>query len=248
MSRASRGFRIFGKAIKFLFFIFVFSVIFFLFWRIFSSDNPKSMERLAVNDKLAAAYEQDGNDLYMFNQNLDMITRTEHNYGYFAVTNSVFIPAANQIQITFRYNNSTITHLAEDKELSEVPSRDEDLFDVTLLLATDLTPENTEDDLGNDPDSVKLTRVHASSVTAEKKNLYNYRRFVFDLDEIGVSLEDLLESGELLAVYTDIYYVGDVNYEETTYGTLCIYDHLSGTHEVKLSGADKRALRKYGKN
>lgn len=248
MSRASRGFRIFGKAIKFLFFLFIFSLIFLLFWRVFSSDNPKSMEKLTVNDKLFAAYEQDGNDLYMFNQNLDMITRADHNYGYFAVTNSVFIPSANQIQITFRYNNSTITHLVEDKGLEETPSRDEELFDVTLLIATDLTPENTEDNLGNDPASVKLTRVHASSVTEEQKNLYNYRRLVFDLDDLDISLEELLESGELLAVYTDIYYVGDVNYEETTYGTLCIYDHLATTHEVKLSGADKRALRKYGKD
>ncbi|MBQ2999680.1 MAG: hypothetical protein IJD64_04395 [Clostridia bacterium] len=248
MSRASRGFRIFGKTLKILFFMLIFSVIFFLFWRIFSSDNPKSMEQLSINDKLAAAYEQDGNDLDMFNQNLDMITRADHNYGYFAVTDSVFIPAANQIQITFRYNNSTITHLVEDKGLDETPSRDDDLFDVTLLLATDLTPENTEDNLGNDPASVKMTRVHASSVTADKKNVYNYRRLVFDLDEVGVSLEELLEDGELLAVYTDVYYVGDVNYDEPTYGTLCIYDHLAKTYDVELSGADKRALRKYGKD
>ena len=248
MSRASRGFRIFGKTVKFLFLLLVFSVIFFLFWRIFSSDNPKSMEQLTVNDKLAAAYEEDGNDLYMFQQKLDMITRTERNYGYFAITDSVFIPAANQIQITFRYNNSTITHLAEDKELSETPAREDELFDVTLLLATDLTPENTEDNLGNDPDSVKFTRVHASSVSSDTKNIYNFRRFVFDLDEVGVSLDELLEDGELLAVYTDVYYIGDVNYDETPYGTLCLYDHLAKTYDVKLSGADRRALKKYGKD
>ncbi len=245
MSRASRGFRIFGKTVKILFFLLVFSVIFFLLWRVFSSDDPKSMEQLTVNDKLCAAYEQNGNELYMFRQNLDMITRADHNYGYFAITDSVFIPAANQIQITFRYNNSTIGHLVEDKGLSETPSRDDELFDVTLLLATDLTPENTEDNLGNDPASVKMTRLHASSVTEDTKNIYNYRRFVFDLDEIGVSLEKLLEDGELLAVYTDIYYVGDVNYDETPYGALCIYDHLSPKETVKLSGKDKRALRDY---
>ena len=245
MSRASRGFRLFGKTVKILFFLLIFSVIFFLFWRIFSSDNPKSMEQLTVNDQLAAAYEQDGNDLYMFRQNLDMITRADHNYGYFAITDSVFIPAANQIQITFRYNNSTITHLVEDKDLAETPSRDDELFDVTLLIATDLTPDNDEDDLGNNPDSVKLVRLHASSVEADTKNVYNYRRFVFDLDEIGVSLSELLEKEELLAVYTDVYYVGDVNYDETPYGTLCLYDHLSKIEPVKLSGRDKRALRKY---
>ncbi|MBO5939390.1 MAG: hypothetical protein J6Q82_07875 [Clostridia bacterium] len=203
------------------------------------------MEGLTLNDKVVVAYEEEGDKLSMFNQNLDMITRAKHNYGYFAVTDSVFIPSANQIQITFRYNNSTIEHLAEDKGLSEVPSRESELFDVTLLLATDLTPDNTEDNLGNDPESVKLTRVHASSVTSETQNLYNYRRLIFDLDEIGVSMEELLERGELLAVYTDIYYIEEVNYDETTYGTLCIYDHLAKCYDVKLSGADRRAIRKY---
>ena len=246
MSRASRGFRLFGKTIKILFFLLVFSVIFFLFWRIFSSDNPKNLEGVTPNDKVVAAYEQDGDELSMFKQNLDMITRAEHNYGYFAVTDSVFIPSANQIQITFRYNNSTIDHLVEDKGLSETPDRDSELFDVTLLLATDLTPENTDDNLGNDPESVKLTRVHATSVTSDTKNVYNYRRLIFDLDESGLSLEDLVESGELLAVYADIYYIEEINYDESAYGTLCLYDHLAKTYDVKLSGADKRALRKYG--
>lgn len=246
MSRASRGFRLFGKTIKILFFLLVFSVIFFLFWRIFSSGNPKSMEGVTPNDKVVSAYEQEGDELTMFKQNLDMITRAEHNYGYFAVTDSVFIPSANQIQITFRYNKSTIEHLAEDKNLGEIPDRDSELFDVTLLLATDLTPENTDDNLGNDPESVQMTRIHATSVTSETKSVYNYRRLIFDLDESGLSLEELVESEELLAVYTDVYYIEEINYDEPAYGTLCLYDHLSNTYDVKLSGADKRALRKYG--
>ena len=225
----------------------IFSIIFFLFWRIFSSGNPKSMEGVTPNEKVIAAYEQEGDDLAMFKQNLDMITRADHNYGYFAVTDSVFIPAANQIQITFRYNNSTSEALAKDKGLAEVPSRDTELFDVTLLLATDLTPENTEDNLGNDPASVKLTRVHATAVTSETKNLYNYRRLIFDLDEVRLSLSDLIKNGTLLAVYTDVYYVEEINYDDTAYGTLCIYDHLSNTYDVKLSGADRKALKNYGK-
>ena len=247
MSRASRGFRIFGKTIKILFFLLVFSVIIFLLWRISSADNPKSMEGVTPNDKVVAAYEKEGNNLSMFRQNLDMITRAEHNYGYFSITDSVFIPAANQIQITFRYNNSTIDHLVADKGLSETPSRESDLFDLTLVLATDLTPENTDDNLGNDPASVKLTRLHASAVTSDTKNVYNYRRLIFDLDEIDASLAELVARGELLAVYADIYYVGDLNYDEPAYGTLCIYDHLSKNQNVKLSGADKKALRNYGK-
>ncbi len=246
MSRASRGLRIFGKTVKILFYMLIFSVIFFLLWRVFSSGNPKTMEGVTLNDKVAAAYEQEGDDLYMFKQNLDMITRTETNYGYFAITDSVFIPAANQIQITFRYNNSTINSLVEDKELSETPSRDDELFDVTLLFAIDLTPENKDDT--KDLDTVKFVRVPASASTADKKNLYNFRRLIFDLDEAEISLEELLENDELLMVYADVYYVGDVNYDEKPYGSLCLYDRIAKTERVKLSGAEKKALRAYGED
>ena len=245
MSRVSRGFRIAGKTVKIVFYLLVFSVIFFLLWRIFSSDNPKSMEELTLNDKIYAAYEQEGKELSMFRQNLDMITRAEHNYGYFAITDSIFIPEANQVQLTLRYNNSTLRHLAEDKGLSEVPSRDSDLFDVTLLLATDLTPDVTEDNLGNDPSSVKMIRLRPVSMSADTKNIYNYRRFVFDLDEIGLSLKEMLEQETLLAVYTDIYYNREIDYDKDAYGTLCLYDHLLENIPEKLSGREKRALRDY---
>ena len=60
MSRVSRGFRRTGKAIKFLFFTVVFSVIALLLWRIFSSGDPKSMKSLTVNEDLTAAYERQG--------------------------------------------------------------------------------------------------------------------------------------------------------------------------------------------
>ena len=241
MSRVSRAFRWSGRIVKFLFFCVIFGVIAVLLWRIFSSDDPESMERLTPNDALAAAYEKEGDELYLFRQEQRSITSGEKNYGYFSVTDAVFIPSANQVQIVVRYNNSTLRSLAEDKGLSEVPDR----FDVTLSVATDLTPENDEDNFGNDEDSVAFTRVHATSVTSDQKNLYNYRRFVFDLGTAGVSLSDLLEEELLLAVYADIYYKGDVNYEEPAYGTLCLYDYVTEIEPVRLSKADRNALRDY---
>ena len=56
MSRVYRWFRITWKLIKFLFFALVFSVIALLFWRVFSSGDPKSMKALTPNDRLATAY------------------------------------------------------------------------------------------------------------------------------------------------------------------------------------------------
>ncbi|MBR2353749.1 MAG: hypothetical protein IKA76_04510 [Clostridia bacterium] len=245
MSRVSRAFRWSGRIIKFLFFCVVFGVILLLLWRMFSSSDPESMERLTPNDALAIAYEQKGDDLYLFRQEQRSVTSGENNYGYFSVTDAVFIPDANQIQVVVRYNNSTLRSLAEDKGLPAVPDRSEELFDVTLTVATDLTPENQSDNYGNDETAVAFARVHATSVTSDTKNLYNYRRFVFDLGTAELSLSELMDKGLLLAVYTDIYYKGDVNYEEPAYGTLCVFDYVTKIEWDRIGGDDKDVLRDY---
>ena len=242
MSRVSRGIRITGRVIKYLFFLLIFTVIGLLLWRVFSAGDPDSMKQITPNEALCAAYEEKGEELVLFRQEQRTITSAEDNYGYFSVTECLFIPEANQIQLVFRYNNSTLRSLAQDYELAEVPSREADLFDVSLTVATDLTPEQTEDNAGNDPEAVSFTRVHASQVLSDTKNMYNYRRMVFELDGAELDLEALLDSGELLAVYADIYYNEDIQYEEPAYGTLCLYDYLSEKRGASLTRDDRRAL------
>ena len=233
MSRVTRAFRITGKFVKFLIGLIIFAVIFLIVWRVVSSGNPKDMERLIPNEQLIAAYEEKGEDLRMFKQDQRSVTSGNHNYGYFAVTDYAFIPDANQVQLLFRYNNSTITATVEDHGLEEVPERSDDIYDVTLLFAIDLTPENKDDNLETDEDSVRFVRVHASDCESGEKNIYNFRRFVFDLDTSELDLDSLLREELLIAVYTDIYYVGDLDYEETPYGTLCLYDYLEKNIEIK---------------
>lgn len=242
----SRIFRITGRIVKGLFFLLVFSVIGVLLWRIFSSGNPSSVNTLRPNEKLYTAYREQGEELYLFRQEQRSITAGKDNYGYFSVTDCVFIPDANQIQIVVRYNTATIRHLAEDYQLETVPAREEELFDISLTVATDLTPDITDDNDGNDPASVQFTRVHPTEVYSDTKNLYHYRRLVFDLDSADLSLSELLDSGLLLAVYTDIYYNQDIQYENTAYGTLCLYDYVSEKEEIRLSAKDRRALEEYG--
>ena len=247
MSRASRAIKKTGRIIKWLAAALIAFVCGFLFWRIISSGDPASMKLLSVNEHTYEAYMENGEELTLFTQEQNSITRAENNYGYFSVTNHVLIPEANQIQLVFRYNNSTIRALVEDYALAQTPSRDEELYDVTLLLAIDLTPEDTSDNAGNDKSSVRFVRVHASSAPkAEQSTLYNYRRFVFDVGESGEDLAALMDSGLLLAVYTDIYYVGDCDYEKTPYGTLCLYDYQSKNVTVKLTSEDRRALKEFG--
>ena len=245
MSRASKGFRIAGNLIKFAAAALVAGVTILLLWRIYTSGTPAELKAMTPNEGLASAYEVYGSDLYMFKQDHKSVTTAERNYGYFGITDYYIIPEANQVQLVFRYNNSTIRSLAEDYSLSEIPKTDEKLFDVSLVIQTDLTPDNDKDNAGNVEGAVEYTRLMPVSETRQQTNLYNYFRYVFDFNEIGLDLSDMLESGELLAMYTDIYYNEDINYDELPYGTLFIYDYKTDIVKEKLTSRDKRAIEEY---
>ena len=221
-------------------------VIALLLWRIFSSQNPKDMEVITPTDNVIAAYNEGDDGLYMFNQKQRSITSAENNYGYFSITDYVIVPEANEIQTLFRYNTSTLKHTAQDFSLDSIPSRDSEVYEVTLLVAIDLTPDNKDDNLESEGDSVKLVRCKGSVVSTGKKNMYNYRRIVFNLDSAGIDIKQLIDEDILIAVYADIYYNGAINYEERPYGTLCLYDYLSENIAVELEKNDIKAIT--GKN
>ncbi len=244
MSRVWVIIKRFGKLLKFMFICIVATVCIFMLWRVFSTGTPKSLKPLLPNEKLNTVYEQKGEDLYIFKQNYDDITRKGATAGYFAVPEAKFIPDANQAQIVFRYNNSTITSMAQDYKLDATPDRSEKLFDVSLVLFIDLTPENKEDNYKKGSDTVKEIRVTPILERSDKTKLYNFYRYVFDFDsaEEEVNLAELIQKGELIAVHTQFYYIGDLDYESDPYGALCIYDYRAKIKDVKLSGKDISAL------
>ena len=226
--------RIIGRVIKTLFALFILAVNAILIWRVFfSASIPASVGTMLANDKLCAAYEQYGDELTLCYQEQATVTRAEHNYGYFSVTQCVFIPEAEQVQIVVRYNNSTLRHLAEDYGLAEIPSRDGTLFDVTLVKTTDLTPDDPDDNL--DLANLSVERYAPSEGTVrDTTSLYTFYRYVFD----NVSVDDVT-----VGVFADIYYVEDIDYESEAYGTLCLYDDLSEWKTYTLTAADRKALK-----
>lgn len=212
-----------------------------LFWRLLSARVPKEMSVMTPNQPLCAAYEQaqqEGRELSVFWNDLDNITRAEHCAGYFSVPRALFIEDCDQVQLIFRYNNSTIRHTQEDYALPELPARSDDIYDVTLLIAYDLTPGDETDNGSNDPAAVKFVRVQPTSHTSMQKSLYNYRRFTFD----GVDMSD----PAILYVYVDFFYVEDIHYDdgEETYGSLVIYRYDTERKAYKLTREDKKALTK----
>ncbi len=243
-TKQSLPLRITKYTVKAIGLILVFGTIIFFLWRVFTSGNPKDMERLTPNAPLkeaCLAAEAEGRDPVVFTQyQKNYITSVkDKNYGYFAITDAKFVTDANQIQILFRYNNSTIRHLVTDYGLAETPDRDEDLYDVTLYVAYDLTPDVTSDNDGNAPESVKFVRYFPTSQEAGKKNLYNFRKFVFD----GVDMT--VTDNPVLAVYVDIYYKGDVDYDKESYGTLIIYDYASGEDHYELDKKELEAIKAF---
>ena len=204
-----------------------------LFWRMCTSGNPKAVKYLTPNQALRDAYAVHGDDLVLQYQKQASITRAESNAGYFSITQCVFIPEANQVQIVFRYNNSTLRHLAEDYKLDSTPAKSGTWFDVTLVKTTDLTPDDKEDNLDASTLSTERFFPSGEPVRAET-GLYTFFRYTFD----NISIDDLTDG-----IYVDIYYNGALDYDEKSYGTLCIYAYDSEWIPYKMTSAEKKSLQ-----
>ncbi len=222
-SAKRRRLRTTWKIIRYVFIALVIAVNAAIVWRLCSSSDPSSMSRLLINDKIYEAFEGN-NDLTIFRQNHDTITRAERNYGYFSITDSIFIPDAEQAQVVFRYNNSTLASVAKDYELDGPLLSDEVHFDVSLVIVYN--------------DGSK-TRIQADKeYSHDTKTFYNYYRYNFDSVKID---------GSVRYVFVDIYYLDDLDYEKQAYGTLWIYDSDRKNIDITLAGADRKALTEYGR-
>ena len=244
MSRVWVIFKRLSRLLKFLLICLILTICIFMLWRAFSTSTPKEIKNISVNADMKGAYAQKGDGLYVFKQVYDQITRHERNAGYFGVPEAEFVPDANQAHIVFRYNNSTLREVAADYSLAEVPQRESVLFDLSLVVCIDLTPENKNDNIGSDLANFKNVRIKPSSRETAKSTLYNFERLVFEFEnaEEPLDLAELLEKDAIIAIYVDVYYNGDVDYEKNAYGTLCVYDYRREDIAVKLSGKEKKAL------
>ena len=224
--------RLFWRVVKWSVSLLLCIICGILLWRVFSSGDPDEVKYLMGNDALYEAYDEHGKNLVLQYQMQDTITLAEYNRGYFSITQYVFIPEAKQVQLVFRYNNSTIEHLARDYGLDAVPDKSEELFDLTLVTTKDLTPDNQEDN--EDEGCLAMERYYPTTAIRTETSLYTYYRFVFDNVEV---------TPDMLYVFADIYYKGDLNYEERAYGTLCLYDDASLWVDYKLSRTERKMLK-----
>ncbi len=228
-------FRILGKTLKWCFWLVIFAINAIILWRMFSSGDPASVKTVEGNTILAEAYEEyesAADKSYPFaiyqrghttitDQKADKTAGTSGNYGYFAITQSVIFPTASQAQIVFRYNNSTLEHVAEDYDLNEKPAKKDESFDLSLRVVTE---------------DGEIKRIYPSGSIEAYKTLYSYRRLTFDGLPEGLA--------GVREVYLDVYYINDVNYDKDAYGSLCIYSVDYKNSEYDLTKNDVSAIKK----
>lgn len=229
---------IIGKLLYGLVGLAILIMVLFLLWRVYFSDNvPREMEGLVPNEALAAAYATHGEGLVLQTQEQATVTKGEKNYGYFAVPEFVYIPEAAQMQVLFRYNNSTLKATAEDFSLPERPTRGTEVYDVSLAVVKDLTPDDLTDNKDGS-EAIGKERVLPTSHAVTTTSLYTY--FIYTFDNVTIT-EDVL------VVYFDVYYGAAVDYGATPYGTLRLYHRDSVWVERELTGKEQEALDNYGK-
>lgn len=226
-----------GKVLRIFFYTAVYAVIIALIWRMCADGTPKKMENITVSEKLADLYAK--GELEVFYQKFDEYTTEEESYGYFGVMQALIIPETDEMQILFRYNNSTLEKLPEDfPELCpEAPSRDGVYYDVTLVKVVDLTPDDKTDN--DEEENLRRERYYPTedATLTERTSLHNYFRYVFE----GISTDDALY------VYVDIYYNEAIDYDDDPYGSVRVYSADANTRVYPLTAADKKALKNYAK-
>ncbi len=226
------SFRAFKMALKGFGYFLIFMVFAILFWRIISSKLPAAASKLLWTENSYAAYEEKGNDLLIYTQDVGKVFDKD---GKFSLYEFHYIPAANEVQFTIRYNKSTVDKLAEEltEELREVMG--ESFTEADIITAENL-PEypfvfKLRDNEGNIYESYEYTTF--------TKNRYTYLRVAFS----GVDLFDIKKSAPTVnfpvpnAPASDYIYKGPLSseYESNSIQTLYVDSYYAGDMSHKFA-------------
>lgn len=244
------SFRSFKLALKCFGYFLIFMVFAILFWRIISSKLPSAASKLLWTENSYAAYEEKGTDLLIYTQDVGKVFDKD---GKFSLYELHYIPAANEIQFTIRYNKSTVDTLASEltEELMEIMG--ESFTEADVITAESL-PEfpfvfKLRDNEGNVYESYEYTTF--------TKNRYTYLRVAFsgvDLFDIKKTsptvnlpvpeapISDYIYKGAFSSEYTsnpietlyvDSYYVGDMSEKFAEQITLYRSDRRTESFDYK---------------
>ena len=232
--------RILGKFFKYTGIAIIVLINALLIWRVFFSTNePSAIKTVAGNAALAEAYAQHaGEDFALYQAGRDNIGTNEkwryplepaageikdNDYAQFFLTDVIFFPYANQTQIVLRYNKSALGVLAKDYELEKLPAKSDDVFDVTLVVYYKPTADSAQ----------QSKRIKATLAESDTTTLYSFRQLIF---------EGMPEFESITGMNVEIYYKGDVDYANTPYSVIELYDKTLGTRNYELDKKDIAAI------
>ena len=229
-----------GKGIKWFFLALAALLFIVMIWRINTLERvPSEMKILSVNQATYQAYVQAaerGESLSMFTQGkIDPMTTNEEAYGYFWLADTVLLPDAQQLQLVVRYNNSTLEHLASDYHLAAVPDREETVVVIRLRVIEDATPDDPTDN-AKESSWTTYTLEPTGEPRMGQKDVYNYRRYVFD----GVPMHR-----DVIGLVVEFYYAGEADADQPL-GELYAYYYEAENEIVNLTKKDQFALEEFG--
>jgi hypothetical protein len=216
MSKAGKVAKISFKVVILGISLFIYS--FFIFRLCSTQEAPKSVSSIVWNETTRAAYQANPDEFQILSQEPSTFITDN---GRFWISDVVYLPQAKQLQLTIKYNDSTLKYLKEaltkqqaeaqttqndggaDQPLPEIVLPDEP-FDYSLL-----------DNSG--------VRYHEYTSAADRAQNYNYRRLVFENIEIP----------EHAAYYVDMYYVGAIDYSAIPYGSLMAWNTSQDTETLE---------------
>ena len=145
--------------------VLVFRIVFFNFY-------PKSIENLYFNDTLTEYYNENGGNIAVKTQEL-RAKYDDPDVATFICDNLYVIEGAKQIQLSIRYNKSSIAYIDKELSLTGLDAADPELISYKLACYDD----ETESEIYLDATVEK--------VAYEKKLMYHYYKLVCDGVELG---------------------------------------------------------------
>lgn len=147
-------------------------------WRVIFAQNKSTLSKIVATDALRAAYAENGQVELLTHDVADEISEK----GYFSAYAFVYSPETSEVEVTVRYNNSTV------EALGDVEFR---LFTVDSSSGKGAT-NASGGDAGVDENGGRTYQGHPAGddifprvADKTKKFFYNYERLVFEGVEIG---------------------------------------------------------------
>lgn len=159
---------------------------------------PKNTVRMVFTDALTEYYHANGESVAAKTQNIRFPYDSADDGNFFA-SGLIVVREAGNLQVTVRYNESTLPKVAAFYKLAQAPTPKDGLFRYTLTASHNTSAE------GNDYRTYESTYLEEDSAY-----MYRYGKLVFD----GVDFEGAVW------MRIDIYY-GE---EEKPFGHICVYE------------------------